>query len=112
LLASGSELSVALTARDLLESEGVGTRVVSMASMELFERQPAAYRHEVLPPSLRARVAIEAAHPMPWYRWVGDQGIVIGLDRFGASAPAERLFREFGFTPEAVAERARRLVRT
>jgi transketolase len=78
----------------------------------LFEQQPPAYRAHVLPPDVTARVAIEAAHPMPWYRWVGDRGTVIGLDRFGASAPADRLFREFGFTPEAVAERAIQMVKS
>jgi transketolase len=111
LLASGSEVSVALDARRLLQQDGIGARVVSVASMELFEQQPTAYRVDVLPPDLTARVAIEAAHPMPWYRWVGDRGTVIGLDRFGASAPADRLFREFGFTPEVVAERARQLLK-
>jgi transketolase len=110
LLASGSEVSVALDARRLLQHDGIGTRVVSVASMELFAQQPTAYRADVLPPDLTARVAIEAAHPMPWYRWVGDRGTIIALDRFGASAPADRLFREFGFTPEVVAERARQLV--
>jgi transketolase len=111
LLASGSEVSVALDARRLLQHDGIGARVVSVASMELFEQQPTAYRAHVLPPDLTARVAIEAAHPMPWYRWVGGLGTIIGLDRFGASAPADRLFHEFGVTPEVVAERARQLVK-
>jgi transketolase len=79
---------------------------VSMPSWELFEEQSQAYKDEVLPPDVRARVAVEAASPMGWERYTGDGGAVIGLDHFGASAPADVLFQEFGFTPEAVADRA------
>jgi transketolase len=112
LLGSGSELIVALEARRLLQDDGVPTRVVSMASMELFAQQPAGYRRDVLPPEVTARVAVEAAHPMPWWRWVGDRGAVIGIERFGASAPYQRLYQEFGFTPTDVADRARRILAT
>jgi transketolase len=110
LMASGSEVSLAMAARDILERDGVSTRVVNMASMELFAAQPQAYRDEVLPPNARKRLAVEAAHPMPWYRWVGDEGDILGIERFGASAPAKDLFVRFGFTAERVAERARTLL--
>ena len=81
-----------------------------MPSWELFEEQPQAYRDEVLPPAVRARVAVEAAATFGWRKYVGDQGDVVGLDHFGASAPAKVLFEKFGFTPEHVAERAAALV--
>ena len=107
LIATGSEVSVALGAADLLAAEGVRARVVSMPCTELFDEQDAAYREAVLPPELRARVSIEAASSFGWQRYVGDAGEIVAIDRFGASAPASRLFEEFGFTSEAVAERAR-----
>jgi len=107
ILASGSEVGVAIAAQTLLEADGIEVRVVSAACLERFAAQPPAYRDQVLPPRVRARVAVEAAHPLSWYRWVGDGGAVIGLDHFGASAPAERLFTEFGLTPAAVAARVR-----
>ena len=110
LIASGSEVSLAMSARDILEQDGVSTRVVNMASMELFAAQPQAYRDEVLPPKSRKRLAVEAAHPMPWYRWVGDEGDILGIERFGASAPGKDLFVRFGFTAERVAERAKALL--
>jgi transketolase len=109
LLASGSELSVALGAQATLASRGIRARVVSVPSMELFAQQDAAYRASVLPAGI-PRLAVEAAHPQSWYRWVGDSGDIVGLDHFGASAPAPRLFTEFGFTPEHVAERAAALL--
>ena len=110
LLASGSEVEIIVEAQKKLAAQKVAARVVSVPSLELFEREPESYRHEVLPPAIRRRVAIEAAHPMPWYRWVGDQGEVIGLTRFGASAPYERIYRELGLTPDAVVARVERLL--
>jgi transketolase len=110
LLASGSEVDLALAARATLEAGGVPTRVVSAPSLELFAAQPAAYRDQVLPPGVPCRVAVEAAHPQPWYRWVGDHGAVVGLTRFGASAPYQRVYEELGITAAAVAERARALL--
>jgi transketolase len=107
ILASGSEVSLALEAQEQLAAEGVPVRIVSMPSLELFAAQPQSYRDEVLPPAVTARLAVEAAHPQPWYRWVGDRGAVLGIERFGASAPYERLFQEFGFTAGAVAQRVR-----
>ncbi|MHB8784283.1 MAG: transketolase [Desulfobacteria bacterium] len=107
LIASGSEVSVALAARKLLEEEGVPARVVSMPCRERFEEQPTGYREAVLPPSVAARVSVEAGSTFGWERYVGDRGASIGIDRFGASAPAERIFRELGITPEAVRDRAK-----
>jgi transketolase len=107
LIASGSEVETALQGRDRLAAEGIRARVVSMPSWALFAQQDKAYRDEVLPPSVRARVAIEAAHPMGWEKWVGTDGAVIGISRFGASAPAKRVFQELGFSGENVAAKAK-----
>ena len=107
LIASGSEVEVALGAREQLRGEGIRARVVSMPSWALFARQPREYRDEVLPPEVRARVAVEAASPMGWHRWVGTDGEVVAISRFGASAPAKNIFHELGFTAENVAAKAR-----
>ena len=107
LIATGSEVSIALEARARLERRGVGTRVVSMPCREWFAEQTPAYRRSVLPDGVRARVAIEAAAPLGWRDFVGDAGEIIGIDHYGASADAATLFREFGFTPEAVVKAAR-----
>ncbi len=101
ILASGSEVEVALKAQVELLKRDVPTRVVSMASMELFASQTAAYRDEVLPPGVR-RVAVEAAHPMSWYRWVGADGAIVGIEGFGASAPYQKLYEEYGITAAKV----------
>ncbi|SHG31903.1 transketolase [Desulfacinum infernum DSM 9756] len=111
LLATGSEVHLALAAKDILEKEkGVPTRVVSMPSWELFAAQPPTYRDSVLPPQVRARVAVEAGTTMGWHRWVGDAGAVIGIDRFGASAPGGEVMKRFGFTVENVVETALRVL--
>ena len=107
LMATGSEVHLALSARDELESGGIRARVVSMPCWELFDRQPQAYRDEVLPPAVKARVSIEEASTLGWDRYVGDGGAVVGMHTFGASAPLKQLLTKFGFTPEAVAEVAR-----
>ena len=107
LLATGSEVHLALAAREELQASGVGTRVVSMPCWELFDRQPRQYRDEVLPPSVTARVAVEQASTLGWDRYVGDGGAVIGMHTFGASAPLKQLVSKFGFTPDRVAQRAR-----
>jgi transketolase len=107
LLATGSEVQLCLGAAEQLAGEGVTARVVSMPSWERFAAQDQPYRDEVLPPAVRARVAVEAAAPFGWERWVGDAGTVIGMERFGASAPAAALFERFGFTPDRVADAAR-----
>jgi len=102
LIATGSEVSIAVAAADTLESQGVSTRVVSMPCQEWFAAADQSYRDEVLPPQVRARVSVEAAVPMGWREYVGDAGRIISIDHFGASADAATLFREFGFTPAAV----------
>ena len=110
LLASGSELTLILAAAERLQSEGVGVRCVSMPSWDLFDAQPRSYRDEVLPPDVPARLAVELGAPQGWHRYVGDQGDVLGIDHFGASAPAGTLLREFGFTIDNVLTRARHLL--
>jgi transketolase len=110
LIASGSEVALALKARDRLESEGITTRVVSMPSWELFERQPREYREQVLPPSHPARLAIEAGVSLGWKKYVGDRGDSVSLDRYGASAPGERVLEELGFSVDNVVRRARNLL--
>jgi transketolase len=110
LMATGSEVQLALAARDELEEDGIGTRVVSMPCWELFDRQPLDYRDQVLPSDVRARVAIEQASTLGWDRYVGDGGAVVGMHTFGASAPLKQLLTKFGFTPERVADTARELL--
>ncbi len=107
LIASGSEVAIALEARATLEADGVPTRVVSLPSWFLFQRQGAAYRESVIPPSAGARVSIEAGVTLGWERWTGVGGASVGLDRFGASAPFEVLYRELGITADAAVERVR-----
>jgi transketolase len=110
LIASGSEVSVALEAYQKLVGEGIAARVVSMPSWDLFERQPQTYKEEVLPPEVTARLAIEAAAPLGWERYVGLHGAVIGMTRFGASAPYKVLAEKFGFTADQVLRRAHDLL--
>jgi len=112
LMASGSEVHLVLAAREPLHALGIRARVVSMPSLELFTQQSAAYRDEVLPPGLRHRLAVEAAHPMPWHRWVGEAGEVLGITRFGASAPYERIYEELGLTAENAVRRVRAMLAT
>jgi transketolase len=111
LLATGSEVHLALAAAERLTAGGRRVRVVSLPCWELFDAQPESYRHQVLPPKVRARVSIEAAATMGWHRFIGDSGVAIGIDHFGASAPADRLFQEFGFTVEAIVAAAEKCVR-
>ena len=107
IVATGSEVSLALEARLRLEKAGISTRVVSMPCREWFEDQPRSYQNKVLPPSVRARVSVEAGVSMGWHDLVGDSGRCISIEHFGASADAATLFREFGFTPEAVVKAAK-----
>jgi transketolase len=110
IIATGSEVQLALEAREKLAGEGIRARVVSMPSWALFEKQPQRYRDAVLPPQVTARVSVEAGSPLGWRKWVGDRGIIIGLDHFGASAPGEIVMEKFGFTADHVAEAAKSLV--
>jgi transketolase len=110
LLATGSEVQLALAARDELEADGIAARVVSMPCWELFDRQPQDYRDQVLPPAVIARVAVEQASTLGWDRYVGDGGAVVGMHTFGASAPLKQLLTKFGFTPEQVSQVARERV--
>jgi transketolase len=107
LIATGSEVSLAMEAAERLEGEGVAVRVVSMPCMDTFTEADEAYRDEVLPPSCRARVAIEAASPMGWYRWVGSDGDFIGMETFGESGPYKDVYEHFGITVDRIAETAR-----
>jgi transketolase len=110
LISTGTEVHICTAAADLLEAEGIATRVVSMPCFEHFAAQDPEYRDLVLPPACRARVSVEAASTFGWERWVGDAGETIGMHTFGASAPAGALYKHFGFTAEHVAERGRAVV--
>jgi len=110
VIASGSEIALALQARERLEGEGIPTRVVSMPSWELFDRQSREYREEVLPRSVPARLAVEAGVSLGWKRYVGDGGDSVSLDRYGASAPGETVLKELGFNVENVVKRAKALL--
>ena len=109
LIATGSEVSPCLGAKDMLSVEGIDARVVSMPSWDLFRSQPQSYRDEVLSPGVKARLAVEAGAAQGWLEWVGDSGDVIAMSGFGASAPAEVSFEKFGFTSENIARRAAKL---
>lgn len=106
LLASGSEVSLCLEAHKALLQKGIQSRVVSMPSWELFEQQPVEYRESVIPSHVKARLAVEMAYPLGWERYVGDAGAVLGITTFGASAPGDRIIKEFGFTVENVVAKA------
>jgi transketolase len=107
LIGTGSELQLAFGAAEALERDGIASRVVSLPCWELFEAQDRSYRDEVLPPSVRARVSVEAGVSLGWERWVGDEGAIVGLDHFGASAPAGTIFEKFGFSVDRVTAVAR-----
>jgi transketolase len=107
LMATGSEVSLCVDAYEALKKEGIPARVVSMPSWELFEQQDAAYREQVLPSNIRARIAVEQASVMGWARYVGLEGSVIGMHTFGASAPLKDVQKKFGFTPDKILEAAR-----
>ena len=110
LLSSGSEVHIAHAAYKTLASEGVRVRLVSLPCWELFNEQPQSYRDSVLPPTVTARVSIEAGVTLGWERWIGAQGIAIGIDKFGASAPYQKVYQEYGLTPEAVVSAAKKLM--
>ncbi|MDO6430542.1 transketolase [Flavitalea sp. BT771] len=110
LIATGSEVELALKAQEMLLKEAIPVRVVSMPSWELFERQPDAYKEEVFPKGMKKRLAIEAGSPLGWHKYVTDEGDVLGMTTFGESAPAGDLYKEFGFTPERVVQKAKALL--
>jgi transketolase len=111
LIATGSEVSLAVDAYEELRSDGVRARVVSLPSWYLFDLQPAEYRESVLPEAVQARVAVEQASTLGWDRYVGPRGQIVGMRTFGASAPLKEVQRKFGFTPERVVEAARELLK-
>jgi transketolase len=110
LLASGSEVPLCCDAAEDLRKTGLKVRVVNMASFELFDKQPSAYRDSVLPPDVRRRLAVEAGATLSWHKYVGLDGDVLGIDRFGVSAPAKVIFKKLGFTSANVAKQARNLL--
>jgi transketolase len=109
LISTGSEVALILEAQQRLATEGIRARAVSMPSHELFARESVEYRNSVLPPTVK-RIAIEAAHPMSWYRWVGDDGVILGIERFGASAPYKEIYTHLGLTVDKLVETAKKLV--
>ena len=111
LLATGSEVSLVLEAASLLENEGISSRVISMPSTELFDQQSQEYKSEVLPESLQTRLVVEAASSYGWHRYAGSEGDILSIDEFGSSAPGPVMMEKYGFTPENVVERAKRLVK-
>ncbi|MEB3100987.1 transketolase [Ferviditalea candida] len=111
IIATGSEVQLALAARKVLSGSGIDVRVISMPSRELFDRQPKEYRDTVILPEVKARLAVEMAHPLGWERYVGDQGAILGIDRFGASAPGGKVIEEYGFTADNVAAMVKELLK-
>jgi transketolase len=110
IIATGSEVALAVEAQKALAAEGIHVRVINMPSWELFGAQPKAYRDSVILPEVKARLAVEMAHPLGWERFVGDGGSILGIDHFGASAPGERIMQEFGYTVENVVARVKALL--
>ncbi|MFD0697847.1 transketolase [Paenibacillus sp. GCM10027628] len=110
ILATGSEVQLAVAAQKLLQAEGINVRVISMPSLELFEKQPQAYKDSVILPEVKKRLAVEMAYPLGWERYVGDQGSVLGISTFGASAPGDLVLKEYGFSPENVVARVKALL--
>lgn len=111
IIATGSEVSLAVDAQKKLAEEGIDVRVISMPSWELFEKQPKAYKDSVLLPDVKARLAVEMAYPMGWEKYVGDEGAILGISIFGASAPGPKVMQEYGFTPDNVAAKVKALLK-
>src|SRR5690606_9398242 len=110
LIATGSEVQLAVAAQKALAEEGIAVRVISMPSWELFDKQSQAYKDSVILPEVKARLAIEMAHPMGWHKYVGDKGDILGIETFGASAPGDRVIKEYGFTVENVVSKVKALL--
>jgi len=111
LIATGSEVSLALKAQAALQDEGIAAKVVSMPSWELFEKQDAAYKQRVFPKNLKKRLAIEAGSPMGWHKYVTDEGDIVGISKFGESAPGDEVLKEYGFNVENVVSKAKALLK-
>jgi len=110
LIASGSEVQLILAAQEKLAAEGIDARVISMPSWELFREQTQEYRDEILPPRVTARLAVEAGSPLGWHEWVGSKGDILGITKFGASAPYQEIFQYYGFTVENIISRVRSIL--
>jgi transketolase len=110
LIGTGSEVQLCVGAQAKLKDQGIQARVVSMPSWDLFAGQDEAYRESVLPKQIKSRVAVEAASPLGWSRWAGDEGAIIGVERFGASAPGKEVLEHLGFTVDNVAAAALRVL--
>ncbi len=111
MISTGSEIHPTLEAAEILMKDGIKARVVNMPCLEIFDRQTENYRKQVLPPEIESRLAIEAGASMGWHKYTGLKGNIIGIDRFGASAPANILLEKFGFTVENIVNRAKKLLR-
>jgi transketolase len=110
LMASGSEVSLIVEAQKILAGEDIDARVVSMPCWELFSEQSQEYHEQVLPPEVKPRLAVEAGVSLGWHQWFGDEGDIIGISKFGASAPAKENFKQYGFTVDNVVQRAKKLL--
>jgi transketolase len=110
LMASGSELGLIVQAAEKLTADGIAVRLVSFPSWELFEAQDLDYQEKVIPSEIKARVSVEAGSPIGWKRWVGDQGVVLGLDHFGASAPYQELYQQFGLTVDRIVQVSKQIL--
>ena len=110
LIGTGSEVQLALEVQENLKNQGIEARVVSMPSWDLFRKQPKSYQDQILPPHCKARLAIEAGAPQGWEEWVGENGHVLGISIFGASAPAKELFKHYGFTAENIIRKVMKMI--
>ena len=110
MIATGSEVALAVESQKVLAEEGIQTRVISMPSWELFEKQDQKYKNSVILSDVKARLAIEMAHPLGWERYVGDQGDILGINIFGASAPGSKVIDEYGFTVQNVVSKVKTLL--
>jgi transketolase len=111
LIGTGSEVSLVMKAQEELKKQGIQARVVSMPSWELFEKQDEAYQHEVLPPSIRKRLAVEAGSPIGWHKYVTDEGSTVSMNRFGLSGPGEEVMAYFGFSVDNVVKQAKAVLK-
>jgi transketolase len=109
-MASGTEVSLIISAGEILVDQGINVRLVSFPSWELFEKQPETYRNEIFPPEITTRLAVEAGVPLGWHKWIGSSGDILGVERYGASAPQKVVYDEYGLTVENVVVKAKALL--